>query len=154
MATINNTIASISLISAHPLSGERHRRGISPAQGRSSFIMSNQSQKVKHVSEIALVNRVPACYNGHRKNALCGIFPNYTLHFIYNRTLVRMGGYFFLFIASKYPVATTNNTIASASVISLTPFRGKDTAAGFLLPKDVPVSSYRISHKKSNMFPI
>jgi len=29
-----------------------------------------------------------------------------------------MGGYFFLFIASKYPVATTNNTIASASVIS------------------------------------
>ena len=64
-----------------------------------------------------------------------------------------MGGYFFLFIASKYPVATTNNTIASASVISLTPFRGKDTAAGFLLPKDVPVSSYRISHKKSNTFP-
>jgi hypothetical protein len=46
-----------------------------------------------------------------------------------------MGGYFFLFIASKYPVATISKTIASASVISLTPFRGKDTAAEFLLPR-------------------
>ena len=44
-----------------------------------------------------------------------------------------MGGYFFLVIASKYPVATISKTIASA-VISLTPFRGKDTAAGLLLP--------------------
>ena len=39
-----------------------------------------------------------------------------------------MGGYFFLFIASKYPVATISKTIASASVISLTPFRGKEAA--------------------------
>ena len=45
-----------------------------------------------------------------------------------------MGGYFFLVIASKYPVATISKTIASASDISLTPFRGKDTAAGFLPP--------------------
>ena len=56
-----------------------------------------------------------------------------------------MGGYFFLFIASKYPVATTNNTIASASVISLTPFRGKDTAAGFLLPRTFPLQYTMLS---------
>ena len=59
-----------------------------------------------------------------------------------------MGGYFFLFIASKYPVATTNNTIASASVISLTPFRGKDTAAGLLLPRTFPLQYIRRGAKE------
>ena len=53
-----------------------------------------------------------------------------------------MGGYFFWVIARMYPVATTSNAIASASVISLTPFRGKDTAAGLRPPKDVSVTVY------------
>lgn len=55
--------------------------------------------------------------------------------FYNNRSLVRMGGYFFWVVARMYPVAATSNAIASASVISLTPFRGKDTAAEFLLPR-------------------
>ena len=55
-----------------------------------------------------------------------------------------MGGYFFWVIASKYPVATISKTIASASVISLTPFRGKDTAAESLLPKDVSTLLYTL----------
>ena len=59
-----------------------------------------------------------------------------------------MGGYSFLFIASKYLVATTSNTIASASVISLTPFRGKDTAAGFLLPRTFPLQ-YTMSSQQT-----
>jgi len=57
-----------------------------------------------------------------------------------------MGGYFFLVIASKYPVATISKTIASASVISLTPFRGKDTATGLLPPKDVPFPLYMLAY--------
>ena len=44
--------------------------------------------------------------------------------FLNNRSLGRVGGYFFA-IASRYPVATTNKTIASTSVILTHPLSGE-----------------------------
>ena len=49
VATINKRIALISDISAHPLSGERYRRRISPAQDVSSLYISFISPKYKHI---------------------------------------------------------------------------------------------------------
>ena len=49
VATINNTIVTISLILMHPLSGERYRRRISPAQDVSYIYISFISLKYKHI---------------------------------------------------------------------------------------------------------
>ena len=52
-------------------------------------------------------------------------FQNRRLFTRNNRTFGRWGGYFFWVIASKYPVATTSNTIASNSVILTHPLSGE-----------------------------
>ena len=95
VATTSNTIASNSVILTHPLSGERSRREITLAQGRSRSIIvdahtKSQTYYRKASSEHALqtgfsfylcypsfplVNVYVTCYNGHRKNVLNGIFP-------------------------------------------------------------------------------
>ena len=49
VATINKRIAPISDISAHPLSGERHRRRISPAQGRFRYSILCSANKHKQI---------------------------------------------------------------------------------------------------------
>ncbi|ERJ90709.1 hypothetical protein HMPREF1992_01505 [Selenomonas sp. oral taxon 892 str. F0426] len=49
MATIKKRIAPISDISAHPLSGERHRRRSSSALGRFICIIPCDAKKYKHI---------------------------------------------------------------------------------------------------------
>ena len=49
VATTNKTIASTSVILTHPLSGERYRRGITPAQGRFICIIHCGTKKHKRI---------------------------------------------------------------------------------------------------------
>ena len=58
------------------------------------------------------------------RTSLAASFQNRRLFTRNNRTFGRWGGYFFWVIASKYPVATTSNTIASNSVILTHPLSG------------------------------
>ena len=104
MATISRRIASISLMLTHPLSGEKCRREITLAQGRSSSIIvdahaKSQTYYRKACSEhtlqtgfsfypcchsFPLVKLYVTCYNGHRKNVPGGIFPESSVIFIEN----------------------------------------------------------------------
>ena len=59
------------------------------------------------------------------RTSLAASFQNRRLFTRNNRTFGRWGGYFFWVIASKYPVATTSNTIASNSVILTHPLSGE-----------------------------
>mgnify|MGYP000943234665 CR=1 FL=1 len=59
------------------------------------------------------------------RTSLAASFQNRRLFTRNNRTFGRWGGYFFGVIASKYPVATTSNTIASNSVILTHPLSGE-----------------------------
>ena len=59
------------------------------------------------------------------RTPLAASFQNRRLFTRNNRTFGRWGGYFFWVIASKYPVATTSNTIASNSVILTHPLSGE-----------------------------
>ena len=59
------------------------------------------------------------------RTSLAASFQNRRLFTRNNRTFGRWGGYFFWVIASKYPIATTSNTIASNSVILTHPLSGE-----------------------------
>ena len=97
MATISRRIASISLMLTHPLSGEKCRREITLAQGRSSSIIVDAHAKsqtyyrkacLEHARQTGfsfypccpsfpLVNQRTDCYNIDKRNASGGTFPNW-----------------------------------------------------------------------------
>ena len=69
--------------------------------------------------------------------------------FLNNRSLGRVGGYFFA-IASRYPVATTRKTIASTSVILTHPLSGERYRRRIAPAQDVSITVYQTTHKRAN----
>mgnify|MGYP000876080088 CR=1 FL=1 len=71
--------------------------------------------------------------------------------FLNNRSLGRVGGYFFA-IASRYPVATTRKTIASTSVIPTHPLSGERYRRRIAPAQDVSVTVYYAQPTNTNKF--